>query len=46
MKKLKEEEAERERERLEKLKEKKGGKANKKGIKEEPPKEPINSIYI
>jgi hypothetical protein len=28
---------------LEKLKEKKGGKGNKKGIKEEPPKEPINS---
>ncbi|CAD8058113.1 unnamed protein product [Paramecium primaurelia] len=42
LKKLREEEAERERERLEKLKEKKGGKGNKKGLKEEPPKEPIN----
>lgn len=42
LKRLREEEAQREQERLEKLKEKKGGKGNKKQVKEEEKKEEIN----
>jgi hypothetical protein len=44
LKKLKEEEAQREFERQEKLKEKKGGKGAKKQIKEEEKKVDLNSI--